>query len=47
MALFNAMTSFSRDLEKALKEKEYESLVPFPEPDSKRFADFLDASLGL
>lgn len=36
-----------RELENALEAKEYESLTPFPEPDPKRFADFLGSKLGL
>ncbi|KAI8348688.1 putative glycosyltransferase [Mortierella sp. GBAus27b] len=35
------------ELEKALQAKEYESLASFPDPDPKRFADFLDSRLGL
>ncbi|KAG0314359.1 hypothetical protein BGZ97_009359 [Linnemannia gamsii] len=33
-------------LEKALQAKEYDSLEPFPQPDSTRFSDFLDARMG-
>ncbi|KAF9917801.1 N-acetylglucosaminyldiphosphodolichol N-acetylglucosaminyltransferase catalytic subunit alg13 [Lobosporangium transversale] len=34
------------DLGKALRDKGYESLVPFPAPNAKLFADFLDEHLG-
>ncbi|KAF9950345.1 N-acetylglucosaminyldiphosphodolichol N-acetylglucosaminyltransferase catalytic subunit alg13 [Mortierella alpina] len=33
-------------LEETLKAKEYDSLIPFPEPDPTRFANFLDARLS-
>ncbi|CAO3567607.1 unnamed protein product [Mortierella alpina] len=33
-------------LEEALKAREYESLIPFPEPDPTRFANFLDLRLS-
>ncbi|KAF9573699.1 hypothetical protein EC968_008215 [Mortierella alpina] len=34
-------------LEEALKAREYDSLIPFPEPDPTRFANFLDSRLSL
>ncbi|KAF9143371.1 N-acetylglucosaminyldiphosphodolichol N-acetylglucosaminyltransferase catalytic subunit alg13 [Mortierella sp. GBA39] len=33
-------------LEKTLQAKEYESLEPFPQPDTTRFSNFLDARMG-
>ncbi|KAG0305238.1 N-acetylglucosaminyldiphosphodolichol N-acetylglucosaminyltransferase catalytic subunit alg13 [Dissophora globulifera] len=34
-------------LENALREKKYESLVPYPEPDPTRFANFLNTRMGV